>query len=77
MKVPAKWYGKYFSCSGDTPFPYILFVTKWGARHNSTLVNLIILCVDISSLSVLVFYLPAYSGEKDVAIRFDLTVLCC
>ena len=77
MKVPAERNEKYYSCCGDTPFPDIFFNITLRRKTLFYTVNLIIPCVGISCLSVLVFYLPADSGEKMslcVSILLSLTV---
>ncbi|EFX87443.1 hypothetical protein DAPPUDRAFT_43617, partial [Daphnia pulex] len=77
MKVPAQRNEKYYSCCGDTPFPDIFFNITLRRKTLFYTVNLIIPCVGISCLSVLVFYLPADSGEKMslcVSILLSLTV---
>jgi len=77
MDVPAKRNEKYYSCCGDTPFPDIFFYITLRRKTLFYTVNLIIPCVGISCLSVLVFYLPADSGEKMslcVSILLSLTV---
>ncbi|XP_059351872.1 acetylcholine receptor subunit alpha-like 1 isoform X2 [Daphnia carinata] len=77
MEVPAQRNEKYYSCCGDTPFPDIFFNITLRRKTLFYTVNLIIPCVGISCLSVLVFYLPADSGEKMslcVSILLSLTV---
>lgn len=75
--MPAQRNEKYYSCCGDTPFPDIFFNITLRRKTLFYTVNLIIPCVGISCLSVLVFYLPADSGEKMslcVSILLSLTV---
>ena len=47
-----------------SPFPDIFFYLKIRRKPLFYIVNLIIPCVGIFYLSILVFYLPAQSGEK-------------
>ena len=77
MSVPAQRNEKFYSCCGDTPYPDIFFNITLRRKTLFYTVNLIIPCVGISCLSVLVFYLPADSGEKMslcVSILLSLTV---
>lgn len=63
MKVPAVRNEKFYSCC-EEPYPDIIFNITLRRKTLFYTVNLIIPCVGISLLSVLVFYLPADSGEK-------------
>ncbi|CAO1439021.1 unnamed protein product [Diamesa serratosioi] len=63
LKVPAERHEKYYPCCAE-PYPDIFFNITLRRKTLFYTVNLIIPCVGISYLSVLVFYLPADSGEK-------------
>lgn len=61
--MPAERHEKYYPCCAE-PYPDIFFNITLRRKTLFYTVNLIIPCVGISYLSVLVFYLPADSGEK-------------
>ncbi|XP_071516648.1 acetylcholine receptor subunit alpha-L1 [Panulirus ornatus] len=63
MGVPAERNEKFYPCCVE-PYPDIYFNITLRRRTLFYTVNLIIPCVSLEYLSVLVFYLPAYSGEK-------------
>lgn len=75
MSVPALRKVVKYSCC-DTPYLDITFNLTMRRKTLFYTVNLIIPCVGISSLSLLVFYLPSVSGEKvaiSVSIFLSLT----
>jgi len=63
LSIPAQKNVKYYDCC---PEPYYDIYFNLTIRRKTLFytVNLIIPCVNISFLSVLVFYLPSDSGEK-------------
>lgn len=61
--MPAERHEKYYPCCAE-PYPDIFFNITLRRKTLFYTVNLIVPCVGISYLSVLVFYLPADSGEK-------------
>uniref|UniRef100_A0A336M5I2 CSON010466 protein n=1 Tax=Culicoides sonorensis TaxID=179676 RepID=A0A336M5I2_CULSO len=63
LDVPAERHEKYYPCCAE-PYPDIFFNITLRRKTLFYTVNLIIPCVGISYLSILVFYLPADSGEK-------------
>ncbi|XP_018334508.1 acetylcholine receptor subunit alpha-like 2 [Agrilus planipennis] len=63
LSVPAERHAKYYPCCAE-PYPDIFFNVTLRRKTLFYTVNLIVPCVGISYLSVLVFYLPADSGEK-------------
>ncbi|KAK6643823.1 hypothetical protein RUM43_000086 [Polyplax serrata] len=63
LGVPAERHAKYYPCCAE-PYPDIFFNITLRRKTLFYTVNLIVPCVGISYLSVLVFYLPADSGEK-------------
>ncbi|KAF2368044.1 Neurotransmitter-gated ion-channel ligand-binding domain [Trinorchestia longiramus] len=63
MDVPAIRNEKFYPCCKE-PYPDIYFNITLRRKTLFYTVNLIIPCVGLEILSVLVFYLPAYSGEK-------------
>nr|CAD7431580.1 unnamed protein product [Timema monikensis] len=63
LGVPAERHEKYYPCCAE-PYPDIFFNITLRRKTLFYTVNLIVPCVGISYLSVLVFYLPADSGEK-------------
>ncbi|XP_066145050.1 acetylcholine receptor subunit alpha-like 2 [Euwallacea fornicatus] len=63
LAVPAERHEKYYPCCPE-PYPDIFFNITLRRKTLFYTVNLIVPCVGISYLSVLVFYLPADSGEK-------------
>ncbi|KAF0296971.1 Acetylcholine receptor subunit alpha-L1 [Amphibalanus amphitrite] len=75
LEVPATRNEKFYPCCTD-PFPgmlrYIYFNMTLRRKTLFYTVNLIIPCVGLSYLSVLVFYLPADSGEK---VALCITIL--
>ncbi|XP_037082475.1 acetylcholine receptor subunit alpha-L1-like [Pollicipes pollicipes] len=71
LKVPATRNEKFYPCCTD-PFPDIYFNMTLRRKTLFYTVNLIIPCVGLSYLSVLVFYLPADSGEK---VALCITIL--
>ncbi|KAL1490967.1 hypothetical protein ABEB36_011635 [Hypothenemus hampei] len=64
LAVPAERHEKFYPCCPDEPYPDIFFNITLRRKTLFYTVNLIVPCVGISYLSVLVFYLPADSGEK-------------
>lgn len=64
LSVPAQKNLKYYGCCLDQPYYDIYFNITLRRKTLFYTVNLIIPCVNISFLSVLVFYLPSESGEK-------------
>ncbi|XP_046678978.1 acetylcholine receptor subunit alpha-L1 isoform X1 [Homalodisca vitripennis] len=71
LGVPAERHEKYYPCCNE-PYPDIFFNITLRRKTLFYTVNLIVPCVGISYLSVLVFYLPADSGEK---IALCITIL--
>ncbi|XP_072381370.1 acetylcholine receptor subunit alpha-like 2 [Diabrotica undecimpunctata] len=63
LGVPAERHERYYPCCAE-PYPDIFFNITLRRKTLFYTVNLIVPCVGISYLSVLVFYLPADSGEK-------------
>ncbi|XP_076250809.1 nicotinic acetylcholine receptor alpha2 isoform X1 [Rhynchophorus ferrugineus] len=63
LAVPAERHEKFYPCCPE-PYPDIFFNITLRRKTLFYTVNLIVPCVGISYLSVLVFYLPADSGEK-------------
>ncbi|KAL7010428.1 hypothetical protein ACKWTF_016960, partial [Chironomus riparius] len=63
LAVPAERHEKYYPCCSEAYLDIFFNITLRRKTLFYT-VNLIIPCVGISYLSVLVFYLPADSGEK-------------
>lgn len=63
LSIAAQKNVKYYDCCAE-PFLDIYFNITIRRKTLFYLVNLIIPCVNISFLSVLVFYLPSSSGEK-------------
>nr|AWJ68155.1 putative nicotinic acetylcholine receptor 4 [Hirudo verbana] len=71
LAVPAKKYLKYYPCCSE-PFPDIKFNITIRRKTLYHTVNLILPCVAICALTLLVFFVPAYSGEK---ITMAITIL--
>ncbi|XP_077290472.1 nicotinic acetylcholine receptor alpha2 [Arctopsyche grandis] len=71
LGVPAERHEKYYPCCQE-PYPDIFFNITLRRKTLFYTVNLIVPCVGISYLSVLVFYLPADSGEK---IALSISIL--
>jgi nicotinic acetylcholine receptor len=71
LAVPAKKYEKYYPCCSE-PFPDIKFNITIRRKTLFYTVNLILPCVAICSVTLLVFYIPANSGEK---ITMGITIL--
>ncbi|KAJ1532161.1 hypothetical protein ONE63_000784 [Megalurothrips usitatus] len=63
LGVPAERHERYYPCCNE-PYPDIFFNITLRRKTLFYTVNLIVPCVGISYLTVLVFYLPADSGEK-------------
>ena len=63
LSVPAQKNIKYYDCCAE-PYYDIYFNITIRRKTLFYTVNLILPCVNISFLSVLVFYLPSDSGEK-------------
>jgi nicotinic acetylcholine receptor, invertebrate len=63
LSVPAQKNIKYYDCCAE-PYYDIYFNITIRRKTLFYTVNMIIPCVNISFLSVLVFYLPSDSGEK-------------
>ncbi|CAG0894178.1 unnamed protein product [Darwinula stevensoni] len=82
LEVPAQRNEEYFRDEEffpamDVPYPDITFNVTLRRKTLFYTVNLIVPCVGISFLTVLVFYLPADSGEKVslcISILVSLTV---
>ncbi|XP_073978197.1 nicotinic acetylcholine receptor alpha2 isoform X2 [Rhodnius prolixus] len=71
LGVPAERHEKFYPCCKE-PYPDIFFNITLRRKTLFYTVNLIVPCVGISYLSILVFYLPADSGEK---IALCITIL--
>ncbi|KAF0312560.1 Acetylcholine receptor subunit alpha-like 2 [Amphibalanus amphitrite] len=71
LGVPATRHEKFYPCCVQ-PYPDIYFNVTLRRKTLFYTVNLIIPCVALSYLSVLVFYLPADSGEK---VALCITIL--
>ncbi|CAH2049119.1 unnamed protein product, partial [Iphiclides podalirius] len=71
LGVPAERHERYYPCCQE-PYPDIFFNITLRRKTLFYTVNLIVPCVGISYLSVLVFYLPADSGEK---IALSISIL--
>lgn len=67
LSVPAQRHVKTYPCCPE-PFPDIYFSIIIRRKPLFYTVNLIIPCVGIFYLSILVFYLPAQSGEKTALV---------
>lgn len=63
LSIPAQKNVKYYDCCVE-PYHDIYFNITIRRKTLFYTVNLIIPCVNISFLSILVFYLPSSSGEK-------------
>jgi len=64
LSVPAERHARFYECCPNEFYADIFFNITLRRKTLFYTVNLIIPCVGISCLSVLVFYLPADSGEK-------------
>ncbi len=71
LAVPAKKYEKYYPCCSE-PYPDIKFNITIRRKTLFYTVNLILPCVAICCVTLLVFYIPANSGEK---ITMGITIL--
>lgn len=71
LAVPAKKYEKFYPCCIE-PYPDIKFNITIRRKTLFYTVNLILPCVAICSVTLLVFYIPANSGEK---ITMGITIL--
>ncbi|KAK2189349.1 hypothetical protein NP493_108g00036 [Ridgeia piscesae] len=71
LAVPAKKYEKFYPCCAE-PYPDIKFNITIRRKTLFYTVNLILPCVAICSVTLLVFYIPANSGEK---ITMGITIL--
>nr|AWJ68157.1 putative nicotinic acetylcholine receptor 6 [Hirudo verbana] len=71
LAVPAKKFVKYYPCC-EEPYPDIKFNITIRRKTLFYTVNLILPCVAICSVTLLVFYIPASSGEK---ITMGITIL--
>ncbi|XP_041954723.1 neuronal acetylcholine receptor subunit alpha-7 [Alosa sapidissima] len=71
VDVPAKRNELYYECCKE-PYPDVTFTVTMRRRTLYYALNLLIPCVLISGLALLVFLLPADSGEK---ISLGITVL--
>ena len=71
LAVPAQKYKKYYPCCRE-PFPDIKFNITIRRKTLFYTVNLILPCMAICSVTLLVFYIPANSGEK---ITMGITIL--
>ncbi|KAK3605666.1 hypothetical protein CHS0354_032623 [Potamilus streckersoni] len=77
INVTAWRKNKYYPCCQNDPYPYIMFNVTIRRRTLFYTINLIMPCVAISTMTVLVFYLPSDSGEKitlSISILLALTV---
>ena len=71
MAVRAQKYEKYYPCCSQ-PYPDIKFNITIRRKTLFYTVNLILPCVVICSVTILLFYMPAQSGEK---ITMGMTIL--
>jgi len=71
LAVKAKKNHKYYPCCSE-PYPDIKFNITIRRKTLFYTVNLILPCVAICSVTLLVFYIPANSGEK---ITMGITIL--
>ena len=71
LAVPARKYQKFYPCCSE-PYPDLKFNITIRRRTLFHTVNLILPCVAICSVTLLVFYIPANSGEK---ITMGITIL--
>ena len=71
LAVKTKKYVKYYPCCSE-PYADIKFNITIRRKTLYYAINLILPCVAISSMTILVFYLPAASGEK---ITMGITIL--
>lgn len=72
--VPAKRNELYYDCCKE-PYPDVTFTVTMRRRTLYYGLNLLIPCVLISGLALLVFLLPADSGEKISLGEMDLNTL--
>lgn len=76
INVTAVKRNKYYVCCPE-PYPYLLFNVTIRRKTLFYTINLIMPIVAISTVTVLVFYLPSNSGEKitlSISILLALTV---
>lgn len=71
LAVPAQKYLKYYPCCSE-PYPDIKFNITMRRKTLYHTVNLILPCVAICVVTLLVFFIPAYTGEK---ITMAITIL--
>jgi len=71
LAVKSQKYMKYYPCCSE-PYADIKFNISIRRKTLFYAVNLILPCIIICSVTLLVFYLPAESGEK---ITMDITIL--
>jgi len=71
MAVKAQKYLKFYPCCSE-PYPDIKFNITIRRKTLYYTINLILPCVVICSVTVLLFYMPANSGEK---ITMGMTIL--
>ena len=71
LAVRAQKYEKYYPCCSQ-PYPDIKFNITIRRKTLFYTVNLILPCVVICSVTILLFYMPANSGEK---ITMGMTIL--
>jgi len=71
LAVKAKKYEKFYPCCSE-PYPDIKFNITIRRKTLFYTINLILPCVVICSVTVLLFYMPANSGEK---ITMGMTIL--
>ena len=71
LAVKAKKHHKHYPCCAE-PYPDIKFNITIRRKTLFYTVNLILPCVAICSVTLLVFYIPANSGEK---ITMGITIL--
>ena len=80
LGVPAKRNELYYECCKE-PYPDVTFTVTMRRRTLYYGLNLLIPCVLISGLALLVFLLPADSGEKislgeHTYYSHEMTLLC-
>lgn len=71
LEVKAQKYEKYYHCCSE-PYPDIKFNITIRRKTLFYTINLILPCVVICSVTLVLFYMPANSGEK---ITMGMTIL--